>query len=131
MDKMGQRIREERIRNKMTQEELADRLGVSRQTISAWEKGKAKYIDRIKANQMAEIFNCEPSWLMDMADAKNVMVTYQADGKQPVTMRISDEHDLPIIGTTALKVKLYKTVSKVPPELYETAIDMLESLIKS
>lgn len=128
MKVMGQRIKEERIKHHLTQQQLADQLSVSRQTISNWEKGQAKYIDRFKVNQMADIFYCNPGWLMDMQDSK-VTVTYEAEGKEPVKMLVSDKHDQPIIGTTALKIKLLKTVAKVPPELYEVAIDLLESIL--
>ena len=38
---LGQRIRAQRIRMGMTQEELADKLYVSRQTISSWENDKS------------------------------------------------------------------------------------------
>ena len=130
MKQMGERIREERIKHHLTQGELADKLNVSRQTIANWEKGNARYIDRFKVNKMADIFQCQPDFLINMQDAGPVLVTYKADGRENVTMRISDEHDQPIIGTTALKIKLFQTVSKVPPELYETAIDVLEALIR-
>lgn len=130
MKTMGQRIKEQRIQHNLTQEELAQAIGVSRQTISLWEKGAMKYIDRFKVDKMAEFFGCDPGWLMNADNAKNVMITYQADDREPVTMRISDDHDHPIIGTTALKVKLYKTVAKIPPELYESVIEILESLIE-
>ena len=38
---LGQRIRDCRAEKGMTQEELADRLYVSRQTISSWENDKS------------------------------------------------------------------------------------------
>jgi len=130
MKTMGQRIREERIKHHLTQAELGKMIGVSRQAISQWEQGKIKFIDRFKVNQLAEYFHCDPSWLMDMKDAGRVTVTYEAEGKEPVKMRVSNEHDHPIIGTSALKVKLYKAALQVPPENYEIAIELLESLIK-
>ena len=37
--RIGQRIKETRIRQHITQEELATRLNVVRQTVSKWEKG--------------------------------------------------------------------------------------------
>ena len=37
----GNRIREVRLRRRLTQEELAEKMGVSRQTISKWEMNTA------------------------------------------------------------------------------------------
>ena len=52
---MKNRVRQERIENKMTQTELADSLGVSRQTIFAIET--AKYIpSTILALKLARVF---------------------------------------------------------------------------
>ncbi len=39
---IAQRIRETRVRLKMSQNELARQLGVSRETVSRWENGKFK-----------------------------------------------------------------------------------------
>ena len=41
MAKVGKQIRQLRIQNKMTQDELADKLFVSRQTVSNYENGKS------------------------------------------------------------------------------------------
>ena len=51
----GEKIYTLRERNGMSQEELAERLDVSRQTISNWENDKVK-IDIIKAKQLCDIF---------------------------------------------------------------------------
>ena len=37
--KIGEKIRLLRLQNKMTQEQLADHLGVSYQSVSRWENG--------------------------------------------------------------------------------------------
>ena len=38
---LGKRLKECRTKSEMTQEELADKLYVSRQTISSWENDKS------------------------------------------------------------------------------------------
>ena len=41
-ESLGERIRQNRIRCKMTQEFVADRLNVSRQAVSKWENGTSE-----------------------------------------------------------------------------------------
>ena len=52
---LGQRIKDYRNLNKMSQEELADRVYVSRQTISSWENDKS-YPDIHSLLMLSEIF---------------------------------------------------------------------------
>ncbi len=52
-----------RKREEMTQEQLAERLQVSRQTISKWESGAA-YPETEKLLQLCEIFSCSMDVLM-------------------------------------------------------------------
>ena len=37
---LGQNLKDIRIKNKYNQEDIAEQLGVTKQTISNWEKGK-------------------------------------------------------------------------------------------
>ena len=53
---LGQRLKDYRNLNKMSQEELADRVYVSRQTISSWENDKS-YPDIHSLLMLSEIFN--------------------------------------------------------------------------
>ena len=53
---LGQRIKDYRNLNKMSQEELAERVYVSRQTISSWENDKS-YPDIHSLIMLSEIFN--------------------------------------------------------------------------
>lgn len=52
---LGQRIKDCRNRSKMTQEELSDRLYVSRQTVSSWENDRS-YPDIHSLVMMADLF---------------------------------------------------------------------------
>lgn len=49
-------IKEARQKNNISQESLAEQLGVSRQTISSWETGKS-YPDIVSVIKMSDIFN--------------------------------------------------------------------------
>jgi len=52
------KIREQRTLQDMTQEELSERLNVSRQTIISLEKGKYKP-SLVLAHKLSQIFNCQ------------------------------------------------------------------------
>ena len=64
----GDRIRQARIANGMTQEELADKLGVKFGVISKYETGRVKNLKRETIAALAEILDVKPSWLMCMDD---------------------------------------------------------------
>ena len=53
---LGQRLKDYRNLNKMSQEELAEKVYVSRQTISSWENDKS-YPDIHSLLMLSEIFN--------------------------------------------------------------------------
>ena len=60
---IGQVIKNHRVRCNMTQEFLADRLGVSRQAVSKWEKGRS---DPSTTNliALAKIFDITPEEML-------------------------------------------------------------------
>ena len=60
---IGQVIKSHRVRCNMTQEFLADRLGVSRQAVSKWEKGQS---DPSTTNliALAKIFDITPEEML-------------------------------------------------------------------
>lgn len=122
---MGQRIHDKREEFRLTQEELADRLGVSKQTISKWEQGKVKNIDRDYISRMAAIFHCDAEWLMHMDGSTKVTVTYEAPEREPVTAVVNKN---PIMGPAALRAQLYEAAMLVSPENINTAIKLLQSL---
>ena len=64
---LGSKLAEERRRNNMTQEQLAERLGVSRQAVSRWETGAA---DPSTSNllALAKIFGVSPEELLREID---------------------------------------------------------------
>lgn len=122
---MGQRIHDKREEYRMTQEEVAERLGVTKQTISKWESGKVKNIDRDYIGQMAKWWHCDPDWLMHLDGIKTVTATYQAEGREPITVTVNKE---PIMGPSSLRAQLYDAALLVSPENLTTAIRLLQSL---
>lgn len=122
---MGQRIHDKREEFSLSREELAEKLGVTRQTIYSWENGKVKNIDRDYINRMAAMWNCDPQWLMHMEDTAQVTATYKAEGREPVTVIVNND---PIMGPASLRAQLYRVAVDVKPENLKTAIEILKSL---
>lgn len=89
---LADKIIENRKRNGWSQEELADKLGVSRQSVSKWESAQA-VPDMKKILQLSEIFGVSTDYLMkdeiETADrTENVIVD---DGLEETVRRVSME----------------------------------------
>lgn len=67
----GQRIKELREKNKMTQEQLAEKLGTSKQAIFKYENGIVTNIPSDKVEMMAKIFRVSPAYIMDWNEPEN------------------------------------------------------------
>lgn len=65
---MKDRIRERRIALGMTQEELADRLGLQKSAIAKYENGRVENIKRSVIQKMASVLQCSPAYLLCMDD---------------------------------------------------------------
>ena len=125
MKKMGKRIKSKRIELGMSQEQLGEKLGVQKSTISKWEKAEVEHIKRTYITQMAGIFGVSVSWLMGLDEAAEVTLTYTAPDHEPVTTTVDGN---PILGPEALRGELYRAALNVKPENYAVAIDLLKSL---
>ena len=62
------RIKELRQKEKLTQEELANKIGVTKRTIIAWEKGE-RQIKPEKAQQLADYFRVSVGYLLWYSDS--------------------------------------------------------------
>ena len=63
MSLFGENLQFYRKRKNMTQEQLADQLEVSRQTVSKWEAG-ASYPEMEKILQLCDLFSCSMDTLL-------------------------------------------------------------------
>ena len=61
---MGNRIRELRIANGYTQEELAKHFGMNKAAINKWETGLVENIPRSKIQELARLFGCDACYIM-------------------------------------------------------------------
>ena len=98
MSEVGQNIKEIRLKNGMSQEEFAERIGVSRQTVINWEKGKSlPSVEKIGViiNQCStsfeEIFDkeCAPENVTskDLCEEENNGVLTSDTGRQKITLK--------------------------------------------
>lgn len=124
MKTMGKRIAQKREERHMTMEELGAKLGVTKSTISKWERGEVEHIKRSHIEKLADIFQCAPQWLMGFEGTDNVKITYSADNKENVTAIIDKQ---PIIASSK-RANLYKVALDVKPENIDIAINILKSL---
>ena len=69
---IGNKIMELRKKNNLSQEELAEKVGVARQTISKWELGETAP-DLKQAKKISKIFNISLDELVDN-DIKNILI---------------------------------------------------------
>ena len=74
---LGEKLAKARKENNITQEQLADKLGVSRQSISKWESDVA-YPETDKLIRMSELFNCSLDYLLkeDMTEREEKTETH-------------------------------------------------------
>ena len=126
---MASRIKQKRTEYNMTQEDLANRLGVKRQAVCKWEKSEVADIRRSLIAKMAEIFFCDPVWLMGLDQSSEVRLTYEAQGKEPINV-IVDRPSSPVIGESSKRAMLYQAALNVTPENLDVAIKLLKSLSK-
>lgn len=91
---IGDRIKLRRKALGLTLEEVAGRLGISRQTMSRYETGIISNIPSDRMEKLAEILDTSPAYFMGWSDTASTWLTANAT---PVSA--SDFMTLPIYGT--------------------------------
>ena len=80
MCNMAKRIKERRTKCGLTQEKLAEKLGLKKSAIAKYENGRVENIKRTTIEEMAKIFECNPSYLMGWAESDT---TKSSASRQP------------------------------------------------
>ena len=70
-DIMALRIKALRKQKNLSQEQLADLLGLQKSAIAKYENGRVINIKRSTIAKMAKIFNCSPSYIMGWNENEN------------------------------------------------------------
>ena len=125
MKAMGKRIKDQRQRWGYTLDEIAEKTGVSKSSLSKLENGLLKRPPRHLIDTLADIFDCDPVYLLGYDDSPEVHLTYSAPGKEEVTLVTTGK---PIIGEMSMRAALYKAALAVPTENIPVAIELLKSL---
>lgn len=90
---MGANIKQKRKQKGLTQQELADMLGLQKSAIAKYENGRVQNIKRSTLEKMAAILHCTPSFLMGFEDTPSRL----EEDKHPTTdrtIRLSKYYEL-------------------------------------
>lgn len=107
---MGDIIKKKRVEIGLTQEELAEKLGLQKSAIAKYENGRVENIKRSVLKKMSELFDCSPSYLMGLTDPTRIPVYGRVNAGIPAEAieNIIDWEDIPSNWDgeyAALKVK--------------------------
>lgn len=105
---IGQKIKELRQENNLTQEQLAEQLGVSFQAVSRWENNTT-YPDITLLSIIASMFNVTTDYLLDMNSYKmkeeidkvveqDNLLSNQGKIKERENLLLEALKNIPIIG---------------------------------
>ena len=127
---LGDKIKELRIKNGMTQKELGKKLGFSDNTITNYEKNK-RDPDYDTLVKLANIFDVSISYLLDI----NEFSAHALAGFEAVRTRIKDEsreeYEQRILNEVVNYEKAIKVVASennIPSEVLEEQIKILRKI---
>lgn len=90
LNKTAARIKELRITHHLSQNELAQKLGVRRETVAQWERGKNAPSRRLK--ELSLLFNVSTDYLLGESDTANAADIPDTSTLPPLTAK--DERDI-------------------------------------
>lgn len=73
---MGERIKQLRLANGLTQEELGKHIGVQKSAIRKYEKNEVKNMKRSTIETLSKLFKVSPSYLMCMEETESELKNY-------------------------------------------------------
>ena len=90
---MGEKIRELRTEKKMTQEQLANRLGLVKGSISAYEQG-TKYPSLEVLVNICQIFNVSADYLLGLSDDRMIKSSVLTDEQTKLLRGLIKEFEM-------------------------------------
>lgn len=76
MGNMGTLIKNLRLENNMTLEELGNKVGVGKSTVRKWENGMIANMRRDKIAKLADALNVSPAYLMGWEESPAATISY-------------------------------------------------------
>ena len=119
MNIAGSRIRELRLRNHLTLDDVARHLGVGRQAIYKYEQGTVTNIPLENIQKMADLFGTTPEYLAGWTSD---------DEYRKRWAEYSNSHEPPDAPRTEETRILAKGVDKLPPEQREQALSVIRAM---
>ena len=89
MVNMGEKLKSLRIEKKLTQKQVADRIGLAISAVSSYESG-ARYPSYDVLAKLARIFHVSTDYLLGMTDTRNVDVTGLNDNEIELVSQLVD-----------------------------------------
>ena len=114
---IGEKIVEARKANNLTQEQLAELMGVTRQSISRWEQNVA-YPEVEKILRLSDILNVSCDYLLNENETRK-SITSDEKEKQSVVTRL-------LRGMVGKKVKIDLLDGDMDVDFFDTACEILE-----
>lgn len=108
--KIGQRIKELRVLNNMTQEDLGKRIGSNKHLISKYESGKITNIPYERLSQIANVFSLTVGELTEQDDEKIWEMNYYMYSKEYLGDPDDEEEPFDEYGTEAC-IQLFSELS--------------------
>lgn len=86
---MGEKLKSLRIEKKLTQKQVADRIGLAISAVSSYESG-TRYPSYDVLVKLARIFHVSTDYLLGMTDTRNVDVTGLNDNEIELVSQLVD-----------------------------------------
>lgn len=86
---MGEKLRSLRTEKKLTQKQVADRIGLAISAVSSYESG-SRYPSYDALIKLARIFHVSTDYLLGMTDKRNIDVTGLSDDEIEVVSQLAE-----------------------------------------
>ena len=115
---IGQRIKQARLAHKpkMTQQQLADAVDVSRPAVTQWETGENKMLDGDNLVRVARVLGVTTEWLL-----------YGTGSSSGEIMRSEKKNPLGLDEETLLMAQAFQSLSSSNRAVVRTVIDSLRA----
>ena len=86
---MGEKLKSLRIEKKLTQKQVADRIGLAISAVSSYESG-TRYPSYDVLVKLARIFHVSTDYLLGITDTRNIDVTGLNDNEIELVLQLVD-----------------------------------------